>query len=98
MKKIIDIYNITQDRKSKQKNHQEICILLSILVEGPNTNYKDGVEIAKKFLEQRSTMFKADTENDLTELKSLFKLFNQFLLRLSSEIEYPFFNKYISRC
>ena len=29
--KLIKIYNVTTDRKNKQRNHQEICIILSIL-------------------------------------------------------------------
>ncbi len=76
---IVDIYNITPNRKSKQKNHQEICILLSIIMNGPNIDYKDGVEIAKKFLERRADLFKDDLENDLVTLKSQFEKFNALL-------------------
>jgi hypothetical protein len=32
------------DRKNKQKNHQEMCIIISILDEGPDFRAKDGVE------------------------------------------------------
>ncbi len=45
-KKIIKIYNVTSDRKNKQRNHQELCILFSILNKGPNVYYKDGIEIS----------------------------------------------------
>lgn len=88
--KIVKIYNITQNRKNKQKNHQEICIIMNILLYGPNSDYKDGVDIANSFLEIRSKMFKEDKENDLNELVDVFHRFNKFLFRLDEEIDYPF--------
>ena len=64
-KKIIKIYNVTSDRKNKQRNHQELCILFSILNKGPNVYYKDGVEIANKYLEEQSKLYKAGLESGL---------------------------------
>ncbi|NBH14846.1 DUF262 domain-containing protein [Lachnospiraceae bacterium] len=88
--KLIKIYNVTNDRKNKQRNHQEICIILSILCNGPNVMYKDGVEIADKYLEERAEAYKLKKENDLHELKNKFNKFNSFMITLSEKVEYPF--------
>jgi hypothetical protein len=89
---LVKIYNITKDRKDKQKNHQELCILLSILVMGPDLNAKDGVEAANNFLKSKSKLFKNDEDENLEELKFKLNAFNQFVLKLSEEVEYPFSN------
>ena len=88
--KLIKIYNVTNDRKNKQKNHQEICIILSILNYGPNVMYKDGVEIAEKYLEERANVYKLGKEDDLQFIKNLFNKFNMFMVALSEKVEYPF--------
>lgn len=87
---MMKIYNITSDRKKKQKNHQEICILFSIINNGPNIQLKDGVEIADKYLEERASLFKNNKESDLELVEKKFKDFNKFILRLSEKVEYPF--------
>lgn len=89
-KKIIKIYNVTSDRKNKQRNHQELCILFSILNKGPNVYYKDGIEIANKYLEEQSKLYKAGKENGLQETKNEFDKFNMFMLALGEQVEYPF--------
>ena len=81
------IYNITADRKKKQKNHQEICIILSILNDGPNMKYKDGVEIAEKFLEKCS---KHKESIRIAELDDRFASFNSFVEKIAETVEYPF--------
>ena len=88
--KLIKIYNVTSDRKNKQRNHQEICIILSILCNGPNVMYKDGVEIADKFLEERAEIFKFGKENDLHLIKNIFNKFNTFMVTLSEKVDFPF--------
>lgn len=87
---ILKIYNVTSDRKNKQRNHQELCIIFSILNNGPNVTYKDGVEIADKYLEERSSAYKSGKETDLQSIKNEFNKFNAFMLRLAKEVEYPF--------
>lgn len=89
-KKIIKIYNVTSDRKNKQRNHQELCILFSILNKGPNVYYKDGIEIANKYLEEQSKLYKTGKENGLQETKNEFNKFNMFMLALGEQVEYPF--------
>lgn len=89
-KKIVKIYNVTSDRKNKQRNHQELCILFSILNYGPNVYYKDGVEIANKYLEEQSKLYKAGLENGLQSIKNEFNKFNMFMLTLAEQVEYPF--------
>lgn len=89
-KEIVKIYNITSDRKNKQRNHQELCILFSILNYGPNVYYKDGVEIANKYLEKQSKLYKAGLENGLQSIKNEFNKFNTFMLTLAEQVEYPF--------
>lgn len=88
--KMVKIYNITSDRKNKQRNHQEICILFSIINNGPNIQYKDGVEIANKYLEERAALYKEDSEDDIKVIHENFNLFNNLMLRLSEDVEYPF--------
>lgn len=88
--KLIKIYNVTNDRKNKQRNHQELCIIFSILDNGPNVMYKDGVEIADKYLEKRAKAFKNGTETDLQQIKNRFNHFNAFMLTLAEKVEYPF--------
>ncbi|OCA82211.1 hypothetical protein A8F94_20060 [Bacillus sp. FJAT-27225] len=89
---LVRIYNITKDRKDKQKNHQELCILLSILLMGPDLTAKDGVEAANNFLKSKSKLFKNDEDENLGELKLKLDAFNQFVLKLSEVVEYPFSN------
>lgn len=88
--RIVKIYNITKDRKDKQKNHQELCILLSILTNGPDLAAKDGVEIANNFLQAKSILFKNNENEDLEGLKEKFEEFNKLVLMISEKIEYPF--------
>ncbi len=89
-KKVVKIYNITSDRKNKQRNHQELCILFSILNNGPNVNYKDGIEIANKYLEKQSKLYKSGLETSLQSIKNKFNKFNMFMLTLAEQVEYPF--------
>lgn len=88
--KLVKIYNVTSDRKKKQRNHQELCIIFSILNNGPNVFYKDGVEIADKYLERCAKLYKTGAENNLQFMKSQFNQFNIFMLKLSENVEYPF--------
>lgn len=90
--KLIKIYNVTTDRKNKQRNHQEICIILSILNDGANLTCKDGVELADYYLEKCSRLYKTGTENELQITKDKFCEFNKFMLKLAEKIEYPFSN------
>lgn len=86
---IVKIYNITSERKKKQKNHQEICIILSLIMNGPCTTYTDGVEIANKYLEMNSSKYKLGEDEKIDDLKKNFDTFNMFLLEISKYIEYP---------
>ena len=88
--KLVKIYNVTNDRKNKQRNHQELCIILSILNNGPNVFCKDGVEIADKYLEECAKLYKQGEENNLQATKKAFNEFNIFMLKLSEKVEYPF--------
>lgn len=88
--KIIEIYNITNDRKNKQRNHQELCIIFSILKNGPNLGYRDGVEIADKYLESCSKKYKAGKNEELNVMIEKFNGFNEFVLNLSKDVKYPF--------
>ena len=88
--RIIKIYNVTSDRKNKQRNHQELCIIFSILNNGPNVTLKDGVEIADKYLEEQSAKYKLGEENNLQSVKNEFNKFNRFMIELSKKVEYPF--------
>ncbi|MEZ7511892.1 DUF262 domain-containing protein [Bacillus sp. FSL K6-3149] len=88
--RIIKIYNVTKDRKDKQKNHQELCILLSILTDGPDLSAKDGVEIATNFLQGKAAQFKNNENENLEVLKQKFEEFNLLMLKISEKVEYPF--------
>ena len=89
-KKLIKIYNVTTDRKNKQRNHQELCIIFSIINDGPNVMYKDGVEIADKYLEVQANAYKDGENSNLQQIKNKFNQFNMFVIKLSEFIEYPF--------
>lgn len=89
-KKLIKIYNVTTDRKNKQRNHQELCIIFSIINDGPNVMYKDGVEIADKYLEKQANAYKDGENSDLQKIKNTFNKFNLFVIKLSEFVEYPF--------
>ena len=89
-KKLIKIYNVTTDRKNKQRNHQELCIIFSIINDGPNVIYKDGVEIADKYLEVHANEYKDGENSNLQQIKNKFNQFNMFIIKLSEFIEYPF--------
>lgn len=82
------IYNITAERKRKQKNHQEICIILGVLCYGPNIKWKDGVEIADNFLKCQA----ADENNCCTvqRVNKVFTDFNKLMLNMGRYVEYPF--------
>lgn len=94
--KLYQIYNITKSRNDKQKNHQEICIILSVLEEGLQENVRDGVTASKRFLEKKSKKFKGNEDENLEILKQRFDDFNNFLLKISEKIEYPFSTSMLS--
>ncbi len=84
------VYNITEDRKDKQKNHQELCIILSILEYGPDIYAKDGIEVSTNYLKRKSMLFKNDDNENIEDIESNFRGFNEFILTLSNYTEYPF--------
>jgi len=86
---LVRIYNVTADRKNKQKNHQELCILLSILEYGPDLKAKDGVELSTNYLKRKAKLFKANETEQLEDLKMQLKGFNELILKLSEYVEYP---------
>ena len=88
--KLVRIYNITKSRNNKQKNHQEICIIFSVIEEGLQENIRDGVTASKKFLQRKSIEYKNNRSENLEFLKREFKIFNDFLLKIADTIEYPF--------
>ena len=88
--KLIKIYNMTKARNDKQKNHQEICVIFSILKNWLQANIKDAVQTSKEFLREQSIKYKNNKDENLENLKIKFEKFNDFLIKLSEEIEYPF--------
>jgi hypothetical protein len=88
--KLYKIYNITKSRNDKQKNHQEICVILSVLESGLQENVRDGVTASKRFLEKKSGLYKTVGNEQLEELKFRFESFNELALKISEKIEYPF--------
>lgn len=86
---LIRIYNVTTDRKNKQKNHQELCIIMSILEYGPDLKAKDGVELSTNYLKKKAKLFKTDESEQIEDLKEHLKRFNELALKLSEYIEYP---------
>ncbi|NEY71122.1 DUF262 domain-containing protein [Bacillus mesophilus] len=94
--KLYKIYNITKSRNDKQKNHQEICIIFSVIEEGLQENVRDGVTASKRFLERKSKKYKENEDESLEVLKLRFDEFNNFLLKISEQIEYPFSTSMLS--
>jgi len=87
---LFKIYNITKTRNNKQKNHQEICVILNILENGLQENLRDGVMISKNFLKSKAEKYKKGEDECLEELIFKFDEFNKLLLLISRQIEYPF--------
>ena len=84
-------YNITTNRKNKQKNHQEICIILNILTrlsDVEKLNLKDGVKLSTDYLKYCSDLYDKG-EEDSNDMVEKFKGFNNFILKLSETIEFP---------
>lgn len=94
--KLYKIYNITKSRNDKQKNHQELCVILSILEQGLQENVRDGVTASKRFLQAKSTKYKDNQNENLIELKKEFNEFNELLLKISETVEYPFSTSMVS--
>ena len=84
------IYNVTVDRKNKQRNHQELCIIMYILMNGLAGQEKDGVAIADKFLSYQAMLYRDEKEDNVGVIEAKFSEFNNFMLRLSKIVEYPF--------
>ncbi|KML57421.1 hypothetical protein VL17_04375 [Bacillus stratosphericus] len=84
------IYNITKSRNDKQKNHQELCVIMSVLECGLQENIRDGVTASKNFLQSKSSKYKNNENENLIQLKQEFSNFNELLIELSKYIEYPF--------
>lgn len=84
------IYNITKSRNDKQKNHQELCVIMSVLEWGLQENIRDGVTASKNFLQSKSNKYKNNEDENLIYLKDEFKKFNEMLVEISKYIEYPF--------
>lgn len=90
------IYNITKSRNDKQKNHQEICVIMYILQNGLKEGLRDASMISKKFLEEKASLYKKDESEELGLLVKRFEVFNQMLLTLNKEFEYPLSSEMIS--
>ncbi|MFJ7729608.1 DUF262 domain-containing protein [Neobacillus sp. NPDC097160] len=89
------IYNITKSRSDKQKNHQEICVIMYILENGLKEGLRDGSMISKIFLEEKALLYKRGEGENLDMLVDKFDEFNKMLLILSREVEYPFSSEMI---
>lgn len=87
--KLCSIYNITNVRNSKQRNHQELCVILNILENGL-IDIRNASDISKDFLKKKSELFKAGEDERLNEIRYTFEHFNEFILKLSNDVEYPF--------
>ncbi|MFD2672168.1 DUF262 domain-containing protein [Marinicrinis sediminis] len=94
--KLLRIYNITKSRNDKQKNHQELCIIFSVIESGLQEDVRDGVTASQKFLERKSVKYKNNENENLEYLQQEFIKFNNFLLKISEKIEYPFSTSMIS--
>ncbi|MDQ0214949.1 hypothetical protein J2S13_001348 [Oikeobacillus pervagus] len=84
------IYNITKARNDKQKNHQELCVILSILENGLQEGIRDGMTASKNFLKTKSITYKNNGDENINFLQNEFNSFNNFLLQLSQKVELPF--------
>jgi hypothetical protein len=87
---LFKVYNITKTRNNKQKNHQEICVILNILENGLQENLRDGVMISKNFLKSKAEKYKKGEDESLGQLVLKFDKFNRLLLLISKHVEYPF--------
>lgn len=91
------IYNITKTRNDKQKNHQEICVIMYILENGLKEGIRDAAMISKIFLEEKAKLYKKNEDEKLELLIGKFENFNKLLLLISKEVEYPFSTEMIDK-
>ncbi|MEK3955587.1 DUF262 domain-containing protein [Psychrobacillus sp. FSL K6-1464] len=87
--KLCGIYNVTPSRNNKQRNHQEICVILNIIENGL-IDIRNASDISKNFLQKKSYLFKNGEDEKLDELIKEFNLFNDFIIKTSNYFEYPF--------
>ncbi|UZD48705.1 DUF262 domain-containing protein [Peribacillus frigoritolerans] len=87
--KLCGIYNITPLRNNKQRNHQEVCVILNIIENGL-IDVRNASDISKNFLQKKSYLFKNGKDENLNELINEFNLFNDFIIKTKEYLEYPF--------
>ncbi len=83
------IYNITKDRKDKQKVHQHIFTILSILENGFSVISGRSPELAEKFMLTKREEYLNKSE-DIANTKKIFDKFNMFMKFIHTEVDYPF--------
>lgn len=89
--KLKQIYNINLNRKNKQKNHQEICVILNILERFDtikDLNLKDSIKLSSNYLEEKSKLYKQNLES-LDFTLDVFSNFNKLVLKLSDYVDNP---------
>ncbi|MGX8796765.1 DUF262 domain-containing protein [Fusibacter sp. JL298sf-3] len=86
---LFSIYNITKDRKEKQKVHQHIFTILSVLENGFAVVSGRSPELAEKYMHKKRDEYLNGNENtDAT--RKLFDDFNNMMIFINSKIAFPF--------
>lgn len=86
-------YNVTKDRVQKKKVQEGIFVLLSILEEGINKEYKNSLMYAENYMEKKYLLEienPVELEESYTNTVSLFESFNCFIMDIQQKYEYPF--------
>lgn len=85
--KLKSAYNLTPDRKLKQKVHEAIFVILYILEYGINEGFKDSTTYADEYMKEKSTQ---EDPVNYDETIKRFDEFNKFICFVAKNIEYPF--------
>lgn len=85
--KLKHVYNITSDRELKKKVHEAIFVIFYILEYGINVDFKDSTTYANEYMKIKS---EHEDQDNFEEMIAKFKKFNDFILYISKNIEYPF--------
>ena len=87
--KLFTIYNITKDRKDKQKVHQHIFTILSVLEDGFSVLSGRSPALAEKYMLRKRDEYLKEIE-DIEKTEAIFDGFNTMMLFISKKIQYPF--------
>jgi hypothetical protein len=90
---LANAYSISKTRYQKKSIQENIFVLLYILENGINTQIQKSPLYAEKYMKEKAELTKnqsEEIEQDFERTQSIFTEFNDFIIRLSTSVNYPF--------